>query len=137
MRAVRVDVGGSRPHLERSAGHARADERLRDDDVAVLEQRRIVVRATCTARDVRLDVGEQQHLVLRRLPHVDEDGKRVVVDHHELRRVGARRAVVAEDDRDDVTDEADDVIRDERPPHALLEDGNRRRARSTRRCRRR
>ena len=116
----------SAPRAER--GHARADERVRDDDVAVLEQRRVVVHTACTASDVRLDVGEEQQLVLRRLPHVDEDRKRVVLDDHELRSVHSGRAIIAENDRHDVADEADDLLGDERPPQPLLEDGNRRRA---------
>ena len=77
--------------------------------------------------DVRPRVAEQQHLVVRRVLGLDYDGQRLVVDEHELGRVRAGGAVVADDDGDDVADEADGVLRDERPAHPLVEPGERRR----------
>ena len=56
---------------------------------------------------------------------IDHDRQRVVVDHHELGRVGPGRAVVADDDGDDLADEADDVARDHRPAHLLVQAGQR------------
>ena len=54
-------------------------------------------------------------------------GQRVVVDEDELRGVRAGCAVVADHDRDDVADEADDVLGDQRSPHRLVQPGERRR----------
>ena len=94
-----------------------------------VEQVLVVLGGAGAAGDVRLQLGEEQHLVLRGLDGIDDDGQRVVVDDHELRRIRAGHAVLAQDDRDDVADEADDVLRDDRAPHTLLEHRNRRRPR--------
>ena len=130
-------LGCGRAHLERACGHALADERVRHDDVAALEQRRVVIHAARPARDVRPDVREEQQLVLCGLLRVEEHRQRLVLDGDELGGVHAGCAVVAEDDGHDVTDEAHDLLRDERPPQPLLEHGDRRRRPSTRRRRRR
>ena len=135
--AVLADLGGGRARLERARRHALADERVRDDDVAAVEERLVVLRAAARRGDVRADVREEQHLVLRRLVRVDDGRQRVVVDHHELGGVGARRAVLADDDRDDVADEANDVLRDERAAHRRLDARERRRPERRARRRRR
>ena len=58
---------------------------------------------------------------------LDDCGQRVVVDEDELGGVRAGGAVVADDDRDDVADEADAVGGERRAPHARVEPGERRR----------
>ena len=120
--AVSVRLGGCRSHLERARSHPLAVERLRDDDVAAVEERVVVLGRAGVARDVRPDLRVQQHLVLRGLQRVDDGRQRVVLDDDELRCVGAGGAILAQDDRDDVSDEANDVRGDERARHPLLED---------------
>ena len=77
--------------------------------------------------DVRPGLGEEQHLARERLLGVDDDGQRLVVHEHELGGVDGFGSTLGDDDGDDVADEADDVAREERPPHPLVEPGNRRR----------
>ena len=101
----------------------------RDDDVAAVEEALVVLGRACAARDVRPDLGVEQHLVLRGVQRGDGDGQRVVLHRHELGGVGACGPVRAQDHRDDVADEANDVLRDDRPSHALLEHRDRRRPR--------
>ena len=54
--------------------------------------------------------GKSSTSSFARLDRVDDDGQRVVVHRHELGGVLAGRPVLAQDDRDDVADEADDVL---------------------------
>ena len=76
----------------------------------------------CVPRgDVRPRSREEERLVLQRLLRVDHHRQRVVVDHDQLGRIGAGRAVVADDDREDLADEAHDVLRHHRPAHVLRE----------------
>ena len=125
--AVFSDLGRRGAHLERAAGHARTDERVRDDHIAAVEERLVRLGRAHVDGDVRADVREEQQLVLQCLVRIDDRGQRVVVDHHQLGGVGARRPVVRDHDRDDLTDEADDVLRDRRAQHARLDQGDRRR----------
>lgn len=59
-------------------------------------------------------LGEQEDLLGRRLFHVDDNGKRVVVDVDQLGRVGAAVAAVGHDGDDRLTHEPDGVT-SERP----------------------
>ena len=131
---VRADLRGRRPAPRAGrppcAGLTIVSETTTSQPV---EELLVVVHAARAAGDVRPYFGEEKNLVLRRLDHVDDDRQRVVVHRDELGGVLARRAVLAQHDRDDVADEADDVLRDHRPPHPLLEDRDRRRARGRRR----
>ena len=127
--AVRVDLGGRGAHLERASGHSLAHDRVGYDDVAPFEEVLIVVHAAGPARDVRPHLRVQNDLVLRRVDHVHDDGQRVVLDRDELGGVDARRPVGAHDDGDDVADEANDVLGDDRASHPLLEHRDRRRTR--------
>ena len=86
----------------------------------------VVVHATCTAGDVRPHFREEQHLVLRApRPCRPTTGSGSYSTDDELGGVDAGRAVVADDDGDDVADEANDVLGDDRASHPLLEDRDR------------
>jgi hypothetical protein len=117
-----------RPGLERAGRHPPADDGAGDDGVAAVEERLVVVGRAGAGGHVGARVREEQELVLRRLLRVDDDRQRVVVDEDELRRVDAGRPVLADHDRDDLADEADDVRRHRRPAHLRLQTGKRRRA---------
>jgi hypothetical protein len=127
--AVRPHLRGGRAHLERAGGQALAHERVPDDDVTAVEQPRVVVGTSRAAGDVRPDLRVEEHLVLCGVDRGDGEGQRVVLDRDELGGVGARSPVGAHDDRDDVADEANDVLGDDRTPHSLLEHRDRRRSR--------
>ena len=98
-----------------------------DDGVAAVEEVLVVLGRAGAAGDVRADLREEQHLVLRGLRRPDDGRQRVVVDVHELGGVRAGGAARADHDRDDVADEANDVDGHERALHALLQAGERRR----------
>ena len=125
--AVGADLRGGRARLERARRHPLAEQRPGDDGVAAVEQLLVVLGRAGAGGDVRAGSGEEQRLVLRGVLRLDDDRQRVVVDEHELRGVRAGGAVVADHDGDDVADEADGVRGDERPSHALVEPGERRR----------
>ena len=93
--SVRSARGDGRARLERAGRHALADERARDDDVAAVEERVVVRRATRRVPRRSCRLGEEQHLVGECLLRGDGDRQRVVVDEDELRRVGAGRAGLA------------------------------------------
>ncbi len=117
--SVVVELGGRRARLHRRGGHPLAPEGVGDDHVAAVEEALVELSriGLGEVRDVRPELGEEQHLALERLLGGEHRRQRVVVDQHELGRVGAGRAVLADDDRDDLACEADDVLRDERPHH--------------------
>ena len=66
-------------------------------------------------------VGEEDDLVLQRCFRVDDGGQWLVVDEHEVGRVGGGHPVVGDDGHDGLTDVADRVDRQERPPHGVGE----------------
>jgi hypothetical protein len=118
---------GGRARLERARRHPLADQRAGDGHVAAVEEiLRMGGGRLRPRRDVRAGVREDECLVLQRLLGIDDHRQRVVVDHHELRCVGARCAVLADDDRDDLADQSHDVLRDDGPPHLLREAEGRR-----------
>ena len=119
---------GRRARLERARGHPLAHEVTRDDGFAALEEVVVAVRLVDARADVRARIGEEEDLVLGRLGRIDDGGKRVVVDVDELGGIGALRPRLGQDHGDDVAREANDVLREERPPHALLDARERRRA---------
>ena len=124
---VGPELGGARPRLERARCHALAVDRARHDDVAVVEQSLVVVGRAGTGRHVRPGFREEQRLVCCGVLPRDDTRQWLVVDQDELGGVRAGRAVVADHDRDDVAHEANDVLGDERPPHGLVQTGERRR----------
>jgi hypothetical protein len=127
--AVRPYLRSSRAHLERAGGEALADERVPNDDVTAVEEPRVVVGTPGATGDIGPDLGVEEHLVLHGVDRDDGRRQRVVVDRDELGGVDPRRPVGAHDDSDDVADEANDVLGDDRTPHPLLEHRDRRGAR--------
>ena len=116
-----------RPRLERTRCHPLADEHVGDGHLATVEQVVRVFHGLRPGGDVRPRLREEQRLVFQRFARVDHHRKRVVVDHHELGRVDTGRPVLADDDGDDLPDEANDILGHDRPAHLLEEAGKRRR----------
>ena len=115
--AVGAHLGRSRARLERARRHPLADQRPGDDDVAAVEEVLVVLRLAAACRRRSSPPRGRGAPRRSRLLHVGDDRQRVVVDRHELGRVRTGGAVLADHDRDDLADEADDVRRDERTLH--------------------
>ena len=82
-------------------------------------------------RVARADVGprlrEEQDVAGKRLLGADDGGQRLVLHADEICGIDAYGTTLADDDRDDVADEPDDVVREEGPPHPLVDPGDGRR----------
>ncbi len=118
--------GGAHPRLERARGHPLAHEAAGDHDVAAVEQGFVPFHRVARAH-VRTRLGMEQHVALERRAGIDHDGERVVVHCDELGGVDTCTPRLADDDRDDVADEADDTVCEVRSAHPLVEARHRRR----------
>ena len=63
--AVVIELGGRGAGLHRSGRQALAPDRVGDHNVAAVEQRLVVLRRAARRGDVRPEIREEQHLLLR------------------------------------------------------------------------
>ena len=120
------DGGRARARLERAGRQPLADDAPRHDHVAAVEQRLVALHRVAHA-DVGARFGEEQRVACERQLGVDRGRKRVVIHDDELSGVDAVCSRPRDNDGNDVTDEADDPVCQEGPPHPLIETRERRR----------
>ena len=98
-----------------------------DDDLAAVEQALVrLLGPSCMQTFVPCS-GKRRISSGERPARVGGRRQRVVVDEDELGGVGACRAVLGDDHRDDLSGVADDLAGDERAAHARVDEGDRRR----------
>ena len=107
--------GGAGAALDRRRGQPLVHDARLDDDLTAAEVGLLPRREA--HHGVRAVLGEEDDLVLQRCFRVDHGGQWLVVDEHEVSRVGGGHAVVGDDGHDGLPDVADRVDREERPPH--------------------
>ncbi len=118
--------GGTGPGLEWARRHALAHQSPRDDGLTRIEEMLVALRRVARA-DVGPRLGEEQDVAGKRLLGADDGGQRLVLHADQICGIDAYVTTLADDDRDDVTDEPDDVVREEGPPHPLVDPGDGRR----------